>query len=131
MLKDRFKFNIRGKTIEPTQTIGEAVYMMKTRGITCLLVQQEGGRAVGILSEHDIVTAYAKLDAKAKSAKVQDFMTVDIVASFETDTLDDALKTMAENNIRHLPVLNLFGAVLDFLSIMDVVMEKATQKESV
>lgn len=130
MLKDHFKFNIRGKTIEPMQTIGEAVYMMKTRGITCLLVQPEGGRAVGILSEHDIVTAYAKLDNKAKSAKVQDFMTVDIVASFETDTLDQALNTMAENNVRHLPVLNQFGVVLDFLSIMEVVLAKATEKVS-
>lgn len=128
MLKDYFKFNIQGKTIEPDQTIGEAVYLMKTKGLNCLLVQSEGGRAVGVLSEHDIITAYAKLDASAKSAKVQDFMTVDIVASFETDTVDEAVKTMAESNIRHLPILNQYGNVLDFLSIMDVVLCKTRKK---
>lgn len=128
MLKNHFKFNIGGKTIEPARTIGEAVLVMKTKGYNCLLVQSVDGRAVGVLSEHDVITAYARLDHNAKSAKVQDFMTVDIVAAFETDTLDQALKTMADNNIHHLPVLNQYGTVLDFLSIMEVVMCKATQK---
>lgn len=127
MLKDRFKFNIHGKSVPPNATVGQALALMQRNKTNCLLVKADGDRAVGILSEHDIVTAFAYLDHAAKKAKVSDFMSLDIIASLETDTLDDALKTMAEHNVGHLPVLNEYGNVLDFLSIMDIVLCKARE----
>jgi CBS domain-containing protein len=53
-------------------------------------------------------------------------MTIDVIAARETDTVTDALKLMAVHNVRHLPVLSEKGQVIDFLSMIDLVVKKMT-----
>jgi CBS domain-containing protein len=121
-----FTFNIEGKNIGADAKLPEAVAKMGASGKHCLLVMREGGKPVGIISEHDIVIAFARLGQEAKHARVRDYMTIDVIAARETDTVTDALKLMAVHNVRHLPVLSEKGQVIDFLSMIDLVVKKMT-----
>ncbi len=123
-LSSLFRFDLSGKTIQDTVTVAEAIDIMAQTHAHCFLVQAEGGRAVGVLSEHDIVTAFSWLKERARDAKVREIMTLDIFAAKENDSLDEALKVMADNNVRHLPVLSEYGNILDFLSITDIIAKK-------
>lgn len=119
-----FDFTMDGKTIEASDTLSTAIEKMKDGGKNCLLVKMKGERPVGIISEHDIVIAFARLGNGAKEAKVKDYMTIDVVVARESDTIDEALKLMAVHNVRHVPVLSADGSIIDFLSMMDLVMKK-------
>lgn len=125
-LNKLFTFDIRGKSVEATATIAQAIQKMSSSRMNCLLVKSEGERAIGIISEHDIVTAFARVENNAKAAKVKDFMTIDVFVAKDTDTIDEALKMMADNNVRHLPVVSEDGNIVDFLSIMDLVLKKTS-----
>jgi CBS domain-containing protein len=123
-LKSLFVFDMKNKTIDANAKISQAIDQMKDGSKHCLLVKLRSDKAVGIVSEHDIVVACARLGKGAKDAPVKDYMTTDVVVAKETDTLDEALRLMAANNVRHLPVLSQKGEVVDFLSMMDLVMKK-------
>ncbi|PZO87013.1 MAG: hypothetical protein DI626_04985 [Micavibrio aeruginosavorus] len=123
-LSSLFRFDLSGKTVPDTMTVAQAIDIMAERRANCFLVQAEGGRAVGVLSEHDIVTAFAFFKEKARETKIRDIMTIDIFAARENDSLDEALKVMADNNVRHLPVLSEYGNILDFLSITEIIAKK-------
>lgn len=125
-LNKLFTFDIKGKSIEADATIAHAIQRMAASRMNCLLVKSEGERAIGIISEHDIVTAFAHVEKDAKNAKVRNYMTIDIVVAQSTDTIDEALRMMASNNVRHLPVISEDGSIVDFLSIMDLVLKKTS-----
>jgi CBS domain-containing protein len=118
-----FKFDMEGKTINADAKLSEAVRRMGASRQHCLLIRN-GDKPVGIISEHDIVVALARLGADGKEAKVRDYMTIDVVVTRTTDTISDALKLMAVHNVRHLPVLSEQGQVVDFLSMMDLIIKK-------
>lgn len=123
-LQKLFDFKMDGKTIDASETLSTAIARMQHGGKNCLLVKMKGDRPVGIISEYDIVIAFARMGSGAKEAKIKDYMTIDVVVARETDTIDDALKLMAVHNVRHVPVLSSDGVIIDFLSMMDLVMKK-------
>ncbi len=125
-LNKLFTFDMHGKTVAVDAKVGDAVARMHRSGKNCLLVKKGDEKAVGIISEHDIVIAFARLGQAARETKVSDYMTIDVVAARETDTINEALKLMAAHNVRHLPILSEEGHIVDFLSMMDLVVKKMT-----
>jgi CBS domain-containing protein len=124
-LNQLFKFDIEGKTITHDASLDNAIARMTKNGKTCLLIKKEDDKAIGVISEHDIVMAFARLGQEAKKAKVSQHMSIDVIAVRETDTINEALRVMAAHNVRHLPVLSAEKRqVVDFLSMMDLVTRK-------
>lgn len=126
VLNQAFQFDMQGKTIPHDARLGDAVSRMTRSGKNCLMVLKTDDKPVGIISEHDIVIAFARLGQKARDSKVWEYMTTDVIAARDTDTIDDALKLMAAHNVRHLPILSEKGSILDFISMMDLVVKKMT-----
>ena len=124
LLKQAFAFNMEGKTIAHDAKLGDAVALMTRSGKNCLMVHRGEKNPVGIISEHDVVIAFARLGQKAQETKVSDYMTIDVIAARETDSINNALKLMAAHNIRHLPILSEQGRIVDFISMMDLVVKK-------
>lgn len=112
------------REIREGQTIAEAVKAMKDVNYNCLLVKNDDGIAVGILSEHDIVRAFAEEGDGARTAVVGNFMEVDISVANESDTLDKLIKQMAEENLRYIPIVSDAGYVTSFVSIMELLTAK-------
>lgn len=115
---------MEGKTVAHDATLNEAIVLMTKSGKNCLLVKKSDEKAVGVISEHDVVTAFARLGQGARTAKVSNHMSIDLIAVRETDGINEALRIMAAHNIRHLPIMSEEKRqVVDFLSMMDLVIK--------
>ena len=123
-LSELFDLDLLKREIDEDSTIADAIDVMKGCNYNCLLVKNGDGIGVGIISEHDLVTAFAKEGDNAKTSYVSDFMQVDITCASENDTLDNVVKLMAENDLRVIPIVSDEGYVISFLSIMDLLMAK-------
>jgi len=125
-LYDVFSTNIAQRRIDESATIADAVAVMRHTGHHCLLVTSDNDKAVGILSEHDIVTAFAADNDQAKKSHVADYMTLDMYCIQEDKSLDEAIQMMAQKNIRHMPIVSKAGHIISLISIMELIMAKMT-----
>lgn len=106
-------------SIRPDMRLTEACDELDRRRVGALIVC-EADRAVGVLSERDVVRAVARDGAAALEKPVSDFMTADIVFAAPAETVAILMERMTDRRIRHLPVLR-DGRLAGVISIGDVV----------
>src|SRR3990170_7465012 len=102
-------------TAVPDLTVAQAASVMRDRGVGSLIVV-EGGKAVGILTERDIVTKVAAEDRKASTLKVRDVMTSPVVSVHPHEEVEEAARRMSKRRIRRLPVVQdgkLLGVITE------------------
>lgn len=99
-------------------TLVEALRVMLDESIGSVLVVDEAGQLVGILTERDFLTDVVSIPDYAKLL-VDDFMTAKPETLCPRDTLAVALCKMDVGGYRHLPVVER-GRPLGILSVRDV-----------
>lgn len=115
-------------SIEPDQTLGTAVEILRDKRIGALIVTDESGGLVGILSERDIVRKLADSPGQTLPQTVRSIMTKNVETCAPTDTLVSVLKSMTAGRYRHMPVTN--GAkLLGMVTIGDVIGHRLVQLE--
>lgn len=92
-------------TIPAEATIDAAARVMDRRERSCLLVKSKS-KIVGIVTERDIVRRVAAKRAPLRRTKVSSIMTSPIIAITSSATLEEALRVMAANKVRRLPVVD-------------------------
>lgn len=108
------------REIDEDASVMDAIDVMNMTRSTCLLVTDRDGKGIGILSEHDIVKAFAAEGDNAKTSHICDYMTTKIIAVKESDSVESAIDLMTDRNIRHIPVIKDNGDIAGFLSIMEL-----------
>jgi CBS domain-containing protein len=106
-------------TVEPEQTVRQALGVLAQHNIGALVVVDGEARPIGILSERDVVRAAARDEAVFGRA-VGDLMTRNVIVGVPQDDLESVGRTMTERRIRHLPVVEQ-GRLVGIISIGDVV----------
>lgn len=106
-------------TIRPIQTIKEALQQLAQNNIGALVVVNDGGAPIGIISERDIVRLAVRSDS-ITALPVSVAMTKDVVTGSPQDDLHAVLRTMTDRHFRHLPILE-DGRLVGIVSIGDVV----------
>lgn len=114
-------------SVRDTQTIEEALHTLVDNKIGALLVFDDTGTVVGILSERDIMRECYQSGSEWHESLVSDVMTRRIIIGTPNDTADYAMGIMTQNRIRHIPVMDN-GNLCGVISIGDVV--KACLKDS-
>lgn len=104
-------------TIQPNQTIQEAISILNAQNIGGLVVVDEG-KISGILTERDVLHFVAS-DSFDLSAPVHQIMTKNIVIGAPQDDLQSVAHTMTEKRFRHLPVVEK-GKLMGIVTIGDV-----------
>ena len=89
--------------VAPTQSVAEAVALMREKGVGCVLVCVER-KVVGIFTERDLLRRVMAQN-KPLSAPVADSMTNQPVTVHPKDPIATALRRMEEGGYRHLPVV--------------------------
>lgn len=107
-------------TVAPTDSVRRAVDVLRTHNVGAVVVCDASGTVVGILSERDIVRAFADRGGQALDLLVQELMTRDVVTCKPEDTVIGLMSIMTEHRIRHLPVVE-DGVLNGVVSIGDVV----------
>ncbi len=88
----------------PEDSIQTAANLLSTNKIGAMPVKDPDGKLVGMLSERDIVRAFAQHSSALATKQVQDFMTRQVISCMENDSIPSAMETMTQRRIRHLPV---------------------------
>lgn len=105
-------------TIRPQQTIREALKTLNERNIGGLVVVDDAGNIVGILTERDLLRYFAQ-DNPDFSTPVAELMTRQIIIGAPQDDLQSVAHTMTEKRFRHLPVVEK-GKLIGIVTIGDV-----------
>ncbi|MFQ5407686.1 MAG: CBS domain-containing protein [Anaerolineales bacterium] len=114
-------------TIAPDQSVREAVQRLARNNVGSLVVTNEAGSPVGIITERDVIRHAAKAD-DVFGLHVQDLMTTELVTGVPQDELAAAAITMTERRFRHLPILD-GGKLVGIVSIGDIVKAQRDQYE--
>ena len=106
-------------TIAPEATVFEAIKLMADKNIGALLVMS-GGQLHGIFTERDYTRNVALQGKSSKETRVREIVTQKILTVTLNDTVEECMRLMTENRVRHLPVVE--GAkVVGIVSIGDLV----------
>lgn len=103
----------------PDLAVRDVVALLAARRIGAVPVM-EGGRALGVFSERDVITCLANGDEAALAGPVSAVMTTPAVTVAPDDSVLAALSLMTRRRIRHLPVVE-DDAVVGIVSIGDLV----------
>ncbi len=110
--------SLRLITIHADQSVQDAVDLLAKHNVGALVVVDEPGQPLGIISERDIVREAARSE-DFLGHPVGRLMTSDLVTVCPEDDVEPVIQTMISRHIRHLPVMDqerLIGVV----SIRDV-----------
>ena len=100
--------------LKADSSIAEAATALTEKKIGALLVEDNGGQIVGILSERDIVAGMGPHGADLHDVPISELMTTNLIKCTDQDTVLQAMEKMTDRRIRHLPVFdgdNLVGVI--------------------
>lgn len=111
-------------TIRVDQSVKAAIAAFVQHNVGALVVVDEAGKAVGIISERDIVHAAARDEAFTQL--VGAVMTKKVIVASTQDEVASVMQTMTEKRFRHLPVMER-GNLIGIVSIGDMVKAQLDQ----
>ncbi len=114
-------------SVTPDTLVIDAIKIMDNANIGVLLVL-ENSNLEGIISERDYTRKVILNNRSSSTTRVSEIMTREVKTIKPDNTADESLRTMSENHIRHLPVVEN-DKVVGILSIMDVVKTILKEKE--
>ena len=98
--------------------ITEAAKLMLEHQVGCLPVS-DNGRVSGILTDRDITLKVTALGKDPETTTVKDIMISELIWTTPDTEVLEAIRLMAENQVRRLPVME-DGRLVGFVSAMDL-----------
>lgn len=112
-----------------TNTLADAGGMMWDNDCGILPVVAEGGKVVGLITDRDICMAGVLNGRQLANIAVEDVISSKVFSCRTEDDVRVALKTMQENRIRRLPVVDDEGLLEGILSMNDIVLRAEEAKD--
>ena len=106
-------------TIPGEATVFEALQLMAGRNIGALVVLSQNGLQ-GIFTERDYTRKVVLHGKSSKETLVSEILSPDLIVAAPDSTIEDCMRLMTENRVRHLPVLDGMELV-GLVSIGDLV----------
>ena len=109
-------------TIHPDDPVTDAARAMLDAGIGSLVIVGEDNRPEGILTRTDFVALATDENAVTGSEvpSVRSLMETNILSVRPEDSLEDAVETMSDHGIHHLPVVNDDEEVVGIVTTTDL-----------
>ena len=100
-------------TVDISSNLKAAADLMMQNRIAALIVT-DGAEPVGLISEHDLVSALADKGAHATDTPIREVVSGPVLAVSPDESLKRAMTIMTRRHVRHLPVFedrDLIGIV--------------------
>jgi CBS domain-containing protein len=110
------------RSVSPDAPVADASRIMRDED-TGIVPIVEDGKLIGTITDRDIVVRLIAESRDASSATVRDIASTDLVTVDPQQDLDEALRLMAQHQVRRLPVVEEDGRLVGILSQADVARE--------
>jgi CBS domain-containing protein len=107
------------RTVTAGQSAVDAARVMRDED-TGVVPIVEGDRLVGVVTDRDIAIRVVAEGKDAQSATVGDIASKDVVTIDPQQELDEALRLMAQHQVRRLPVVEEDGKLVGIVAQADV-----------
>jgi CBS domain-containing protein len=107
------------RTVSSDQTIVDAARLMRDENVGLVPVV-DGDRLVGTVTDRDIAIRVVAEQQDAASTRVQEIASTDLVTVDPQQGLDEALRLMAQHQVRRLPVVEEDGKLVGIVAQADV-----------
>lgn len=115
-------------TVPPDCDVAGLLTVLAEHSIGAVVVSSDGATIEGIVSERDVVRALAQRGAAVLQESVLQICTVDVRSVGRDAQLDDLMRVMTDQRIRHVPVVE-DGALTGIVSIGDIVKRRMDELE--
>jgi CBS domain-containing protein len=105
-------------TIEATTKAQEAARIMKSEDVGSLPIV-EGGKLIGVVTDRDLAIRIIA-EAKGIDTPVAEIASKDVVTIDPQQSLEEAARLMANNQVRRLPVVEEDGKLVGILAQADI-----------
>ena len=109
-------------TVSPDATIHEAAHRMWTRKVGALVVTDENGKPLGILTDRDIVIRVVAAGRDPAKVQVGSVIRRHATVIREDQGILDATKILSRRGVRRLPVVAENGKVVGIMALDDLLM---------
>jgi CBS domain-containing protein len=110
------------RSCETSSTIADAAKLLKSEDVGSLPIT-ESGRLVGMLTDRDIAIRVVAEGKDPQSTTVGEVASKDVVTLDPQQNLDEALRLMAQHQVRRLPVVEEDGRLVGIVAQADVATE--------
>jgi CBS domain-containing protein len=107
------------RTVSSDQTIVDAARVMRDENVGLIPVV-DGERLVGTVTDRDIAIRVVAEQQDPAATKVQEIASTDLVTIDPQQDLDEALRLMAQHQVRRLPVVEEDGRLVGIVAQADV-----------
>ncbi|MDZ7361720.1 MAG: CBS domain-containing protein [candidate division KSB1 bacterium] len=115
--------DVPATTVAKNATVIEAINaMVKNRVGAVAIVEQ--GLLKGIFTERDVMIRVVQARRNPEATRMSEVMTTPVQTIPANTSIDDALATMLEQHIRHLPITDANGRILGMLSIRNLLQRR-------
>jgi CBS domain-containing protein len=107
-------------SVGPEATVYDALKKMAGNNVGAVLVL-ENENVLGIFSERDYARKLVLMGKTSRDSLVKDLMTDRVYAVRLSTSINNCMKLMTDNRVRHLPVFDQTDKLIGIISIGDVV----------
>jgi CBS domain-containing protein len=93
-------------TIKESASVQEAANKMKEKNVSSVVVVDENGRPLGLITERDLVRKVCIRDVYTSKVINKDIMSSPLITVKSKSLLSEAVDIMLQNNVRHLLVID-------------------------
>jgi CBS domain-containing protein len=113
--------------VSPSTSVGTVIGLMRSEHVGAVLVLDEDQHLLGVLSERDVVHAFAADPVNLLSRAALDIARTDNPVVALSDTVQSVMEVMTATRARHVPVIQ-HGRVMGVVSIGDIVKSRLDEK---
>lgn len=107
----------------PSDMVSDVAQLMKDEDIGPVLIVDDGHdgkRLVGIVTDRDLAIKVVGEGRDPQNTRVEDVMTDNVVTCRADDDVQNAMRAMAQHQLRRIPVVDDSGQLVGIISQADV-----------
>jgi CBS domain-containing protein len=94
--------------VSPGSLVTDALQQMRSENVDYLIVIDDDGRFLGLLTDHDVATKIIFGRKPLNKTLVREIMNTRLPVVTTDDTVEKCMRTMKQHNVRFLPVFDGF-----------------------